>query len=182
MKGIKAIAIVAVLGVIVITTCTVVLLTTQMVTARPDKARGYTGGVYYDFTEPNILTHHHGRGEKTVYRKVEANKEDVITWDANAPTYEFVDAEVIWDANDIEADTENLWDEELLVDITRGDPTTYVDLCIVLKNGREVVFNFRGDKLEIEGMEHCDEVAKLFFEHYLKPLADAYIAERINGR
>ena len=33
--------------------------------------KGYTGGVCYDFTEPNILTHHHGRGEKTVYRKVE---------------------------------------------------------------------------------------------------------------
>ena len=33
--------------------------------------QGYTGGVCYDFTEPNILTHHHGRGEKTVYRKVE---------------------------------------------------------------------------------------------------------------
>jgi len=29
------------------------------------------GGVYYDFTEPNILTHHHGRGEVTIYRKVE---------------------------------------------------------------------------------------------------------------
>ena len=73
---------------------------------------------------------------------------------------------------------------EMFVDIVYKDEdvVTYADLCFILKDGREVVLSFQDDKLEITGMEHCDEVATMFFEHYLKPLADAYIAERIHGR
>jgi len=53
------------------------------------------------------------------------------------------------------------------------------DLMFCLGNSGEVTFSFQGDKLEIEGMENCDEVAKKFFEHFIKPMVDAYIAERL---
>jgi len=68
------------------------------------------------------------------------------------------DVYVYWDANDF---------------------THAYDIIFFLEGGGEVLFGFQGDKLKITGMENCDEVAAEFFKHFIKPMADAYVEDKL---
>ena len=58
--------------------------------------------------------------------------------------------------------------------------TTYADLMICWDGG-EITMSVDGDKLEITGdTDKMNEAAKVFFDEMVKPMADAYIAERLN--
>lgn len=78
-------------------------------------------------------------------------------------------------------------DDELSV-MSKDDPDNviwfddiemYPDLTIVTETGGELRMSFKGDVLEITGDADMNEAAEIFFKELLKPMADAYIKERL---
>ena len=57
------------------------------------------------------------------------------------------------------------------------DPVVNIVICT--ESGGELIMTFEDDELKITGDLDMNEAAKMFFNEFLKPMADEYIAERL---
>ena len=71
--------------------------------------------------------------------------------------------------------------EPNLIWLTDASISSYADLMISWEGG-DITMSFENDKFEIIGdTDKMNGAAKVFFDEMIKPMADAYIAERINN-
>lgn len=83
------------------------------------------------------------------------------------------DSELLW----YDPNAMLVWDEsDTTIDWTAV--TSYSDVTIQAGPG-EIVLEFKEDRLEITKTDNADmnEAAEVFFDYYIKPMADAYISE-----
>ena len=112
--------------------------------------------------------------------------EGKIRWmDGNEKYYNGTEWKVVADRKGVLFDEQRqTWYDpnELLIDIVTDDWSMCAELIICTYTGKELVLNFEGDVLEITGDADMNEAAKVFFLEFLKPMADAYIAERLRNK
>ncbi len=92
---------------------------------------------------------------------------------------EHVGIEIDATTPDLVIDTDSGYDPNILL-LDLDAYTNYADLMICWDGG-EITMSIDGDKLEITGdTDKMNEAAKVFFDEMVKPMADAYIAERLH--
>lgn len=70
-------------------------------------------------------------------------------------------------------------DDDRMITIADWEISSVYDLLIYTKTGKELRIDISTDELRITGDADMNEAAEIFFNEYIKEMADAYIRERL---